>query len=80
MPYDFLLYPRTVRDRLPRIPVPLAIGDRDAVLDLQAVFAQCYEDGAFEDVVDYRQDPPSPPFHADDVAWMEELLREKGKR
>lgn len=75
MPYDFLLYPRTVRDRLSRIPVPLAIGDRDAVLDLQAVFAQCYED-----VVDYRQSPPPPPFHADDIAWMEELLRGKGKR
>lgn len=80
LPYDFLLYPRTVRDRLPRIPVPLAIGDRDAVLDLQAVFNQCYEDGAYEDMVDYRQEPPPPPFSAEDAAWIDQLLKEKGRR
>ncbi|MCS6830319.1 MAG: DUF4058 family protein [bacterium] len=80
MPYDFLLYPRTVRDRLPRIPIPLAIGDRDVVLDLQAVFNQCYEDGAYEDVVDYRQQPAPPAFGAEDTAWIDQLLREKGRR
>lgn len=80
LPYDFLLYPRTVRDRLPRIPVPLAIGDRDVVLDLQAVFNQCYEDGAFEDVVDYRQAPPPPPLSEEDMAWIDQLLKEKGRR
>ncbi|GBC94800.1 hypothetical protein HRbin16_00585 [bacterium HR16] len=79
-PYDFLLYPRTVRERLPRIPVPLAIGDRDAVLDLQAVFNQCYEDGAYEDVVDYHKDPPPPPFSAEDMTWIDQLLKERGKR
>ncbi len=80
MPYDFLLYPRTVRERLPRIPVPLAIGDRDVVLDLQAVFHQCYEDGAYEDVVDYRKEPPPPAFSAEDSAWIDQLLKEKGRR
>ncbi len=79
-PYDFLLYPRTVRERLPRIPAPLAIGDRDAVLDLQAVLNQCYENGAYQDVVDYRQDPPPPPFSAEDMGWIEQLLKEKGRR
>ncbi|GIV18207.1 MAG: hypothetical protein KatS3mg022_3642 [Armatimonadota bacterium] len=79
-PYDFLLYPRTVRDRLPRIPIPLAIGDRDAVLDLQAVLLQCYQDGAYEDVVDYRREPPPPPFSAEDSAWIEQLLRDTGRR
>ncbi len=80
MPYDFLLYPRTVRERLPRIPVPLAIGDRDVVLDLQAVFHQCYEDGAYEDVVDYRKEPPPPAFSVEDSAWIDQLLKEKGRR
>lgn len=67
MPYEFLLYPRTVRDRLPRIPVPLAIGDREVALDPQAVFNQCYEDGAFEDVVDYRHRPRLP--HSPQRTW-----------
>jgi len=79
-PYDFFLYPRTVRERLPRIPIPLAIGDRDVVLDLQAVLDRCYEDGAYEDIVDYRREPPPPPFSAEDLEWIDQLLKAKGKR
>jgi len=79
-PYDFFLYPRTVRERLPRIPVPLAIGDRNAVLDLQAVLTQCYEDGAYEDIIDYRREPPPPPFSAETLEWIDQLLKAKGKR
>jgi hypothetical protein len=79
-PNEFLLYPRTVRERLPRIPIPLAIGDRSAVLDLQAVLNQCYEDGAYEDIIDYRRDPPPPPFSPEDLQWIDQLLRSKGKR
>ncbi len=79
-PATFLLYPRTVRERLPRIGVPLATGDRDAVLDLGAVLTQCYEDGAYGDIIDYHQEPPPPPFSAEDTAWIDQLLREKGLR
>jgi len=79
-PENFLLYPRTIRERLPRIPVPLAIGDREACLDLQAVLDQCYEDGAYEDIVDYRRDPPPPPLRADDLEWLDQRLRQLGKR
>ncbi|MCS7208452.1 MAG: DUF4058 family protein [Fimbriimonadales bacterium] len=79
-PERFLLYPRTVRERLPVIPIPLAIGEGEVALDLQALFNQCYEDGAYGDVVDYRELPPPPPFSAEDVAWMDALLRQKGLR
>jgi hypothetical protein len=79
-PENFLLYPRTIRERLPRIPVPLAIGDREACLDLQAVLDQCYEDGAYEDIVDYRRDPPPPPLSADDLEWLYLRLRQLGRR
>ena len=78
-PENFLLYPRTIRERLPRIPVPLAIGDREVCLDLQAVLDQCYEDGAYEDIVDYRRDPP-PPLSADDLEWLDQRLRQLGRR
>lgn len=40
-PEHYLLYPRTVRERLPVIPIPLAIGDGNAPLDVQAVIDQC---------------------------------------
>ncbi|MDT7961146.1 MAG: DUF4058 family protein [Armatimonadota bacterium] len=61
------------------IPIPLAGEDKPARLDLQAVVAQCYEDGAYELRVDYRSDPPPPPFSEEDLRWIDALLREKGK-
>jgi len=79
-PENFLLYPRTIRERLPRIPVPLAIGDQEACLDLQALLNQCYEDGAYEDILDYRRDPPPPPLRAEDMEWLDQHLRKLGKR
>jgi hypothetical protein len=73
------VYPLTLRQPLPRIVIPLAEPDPDAVLDLQAVFDQCYENGAYADLIDYTDDPKValPP---DDAAWVAELLREKGQR
>lgn len=79
-PWHFWLYPRTVRERLPVIPIPLAVGDGFARLDMQAVVNQCYEDGAYEATLDYREPPPPPPFSAEDEAWLDALLREQGLR
>lgn len=79
-PYLFWLYPRTVRERLPVIPVPLAVGDGFAQLDLQALVNQCYEDGVYEASIDYRQPPPPPPFSEEDMAWIDALLKAKGLR
>jgi Protein of unknown function (DUF4058) len=39
------IYPRRLRERLPRLGVPLAESDPDVVLDLQAVVAKVYEAG-----------------------------------
>ena len=43
----FELYPRTLRQRLPRIKIPLADEDPDTSLDLQAAFEQVYVDGRY---------------------------------
>lgn len=79
-PHNFWLYPLTVRDRLPTIPIPLAIGDGFASLELQSIVNQCYEDGAYEATLDYREPPPPPPFAEDDLAWIDALLRAGGLR
>jgi len=76
----YYAYPRTVRERLPVIPVPLLAEDKSARLDLQAVVNQCYADGAYAVRIDYRRDPPPPAFSEDDARWMDALLREKGLR
>jgi len=72
-------WPVTLRQRLPRVAVPLCEGDADFVLDLQAMLNQCYDAGRYEEKIDYRREPPVP-FAAEDAAWADALLREKGLR
>lgn len=71
----FQLYPRRLRDRLPRIRLPLAAPDADLVLDLQAVLARTYEAGGYVDRLDYSA-PCLPPLSPEDQRWADELIRE----
>jgi hypothetical protein len=71
----FEIYPRTLRDRLPRFRIPLAGDDPDVVLDMQAVLAQTYEAGRFRNRPDYDA-PCVPPLSPDDQAWADRLIRE----
>lgn len=75
----FELYPRRLRDRLPRIPIPLANDDRDARLDLQAVLELAYERGAYRDQLRYDR-PCSPPLNSSDDAWAKELVSRATQR
>jgi hypothetical protein len=68
----------TVRERLPAIPIPLADGDPDASLDLQAAFAQVYERGGYDYLLDYQQ-PLIPPLSAEDVAWFSKTIASGGR-
>jgi len=62
-----------LQQRLPRIHVPLQAGDPDVVLDLQAVFNRCYNEGAYARRLDYRSEPPTP-LEGDDAQWADALL------
>lgn len=75
----YQLYPRTVRQPLPRVGIPLRAEDGEVVLDLQAVFQRCYDSAPYARLLDYRSEPlaPLPPA---DAAWADALLREKGLR
>jgi hypothetical protein len=70
----FELYPRRLQERLPRVRIPLAEGDRDVVLDVQAVLAQTYDAGSYADRLDYAQ-PCRPALSAEDQTWAEEQIR-----
>ncbi len=50
---------------LPRVRVPLAGSDPDRILDLQAIFREVYEAGAFQRVVHYRKAPRIPLTNGD---------------
>lgn len=69
--YD--LYLRTIRDRLPNIAIPLAAGDADVSLDLQAAIAEVYRRGRFDLRIDYSQ-PAEPPLAPRDEQWPKELV------
>ncbi|MBI4614054.1 MAG: DUF4058 family protein [Planctomycetes bacterium] len=64
------IYRFGVRDRLPRIAIPLLVPDPDVVLDLPAIFEQVYERGSYRRRIDYRS-PALPPLSPDDASWAQ---------
>lgn len=76
---DFELYPIPLRNRLPRIRVPLASGDDDATLDLQDVVTRSYDIGPYPERLNYNQ-PPEPSLSPEDDAWADQILRNAGLR
>lgn len=68
-----------LRQRLPRLRIPLSEGEPDASLDLQAAFNRVYDGGRFREETDYNA-PPLVALEGDDADWADLLLREKGLR
>lgn len=73
------VWPILLRQRLPRIPVPLRSADPEAAADLQALLESVYERSAYDLKIDYRREP-KPPLRGEDAAWADELLRKQGRR
>lgn len=73
------VYHFTVRQRFPRIDVPLRSPDPDVMLDLPAAFGDCYEEGAYYLQIDYRN-PPTESLRREDEEWADTLLRDAGLR
>ena len=76
---DFTLYPVNLREMLPCIPVPLANGDPDVLLDLRVAAIRTYQDGPYLRLVDYSAEPV-PSLKPEDAAWADEMLRAAGLR
>jgi Protein of unknown function (DUF4058) len=75
--FRFELYPRGLPHRLPRIRVPLAEGDPDVILDLQAVLEKTYDPGCYRERLRYDQ-PCHPPLPDSDTEWANSLLANAG--
>jgi hypothetical protein len=71
---EFDLYPRTLKQRLPKIAVPLAYDDPEVVLDVQAVLEQTYGDGCYADRIDYGV-PCIPPLSRAEKAWAKQIIK-----
>jgi hypothetical protein len=72
-PERYEIYSATLQKRLPRFRLPLAADDRDTVLDLQASFSRCYDQGAFSSKIDYSRDPQLA-LQDEDRTWLNEVL------
>ena len=77
--WEFELWPSSVRERLPRVAVPLLGNLPDMVLDLQAAFDWTYDIGPYSRIVDYRAEP-TPALQQGDAVWADALLQEAGSR
>lgn len=72
----FWVWPATVRERLPRVAVPLDSDVEDVVLDLQPVLDRTYDEGRYVARIDYSR-PPEPPLNPEDAEWADALLKER---
>jgi len=69
------VYDWTLRNPLPKIPIPLADGDSDTVLNLQSVFGETYDRAGYDYAIDYTQDV-QPPLTENDAAWAAALTKD----
>ena len=68
------VWPVTLKERLPTVPVPLLPEDPDVPLDLQAALAGIYDVFGYDLLVDYSK-PPDVPLAEADAAWAHEQVR-----
>ncbi len=67
------IWPLSIRDTLPPIPVPLDPDVADVVLDLRVCIDQVYDGGRYAEQLDYSK-PPARPLREPDATWAHELL------
>jgi hypothetical protein len=73
------VYPIPLARRFPVVGVPLAHGDPDVPLDLQAAFNRCWEEGPYPGLLRYHAPPPGT-LSEEELAWCVARLRETGLR
>jgi hypothetical protein len=65
------IWPISLREPLPKVPVPLLPPDPDVPLDLQAALQACFDLVGYERLLDYAALPPA--LSDDDVTWVAEI-------
>ena len=78
-PENVFLVPIRLRDRLPKLAVPLRQGDPQVTVDLQSLLEEVYAKAQYGRRIDYAR-PPEPPLSAEDEDWADALLRGAGRR
>jgi hypothetical protein len=74
------IWPLSLREPIPPLPVPLRQSDPDVPLDLTAALARVYSSARYDLRIDYRQAPPPPELPPEDATWLDAHLRARGLR
>lgn len=74
------IWPVSLREALPTLPIPLLPPDPDIALDLNIALGQIYARARYERRIDYRAAPPPPELSPEDAAWIDAHLRARGLR
>lgn len=73
------LYTFSVQQAIPSFQLPLQSEDIEPILDIQSLLNSIYNRARYHLRIDYNLEPV-PPLKADNAAWCDTLLREKGLR
>lgn len=73
------VYAIPLSSRLPRVRIPLAADDQDVILDLQAAFTRCWDEGPYPELLRYEGPPPGN-LTPEEVHWCEDMPRQAGLR
>lgn len=68
------LYAFSLRQPIPKVPIPLMSGEELPILDLQKLLNHVYERGRYHLAIDYHQ-PLQPSLSQEDQQWIESLLK-----
>lgn len=74
------IWPLSLREPIKLVPIPLRHPDPAIPFDLGAAIHDAYRRARYDLEIDYRQPPPPPELSADDAAWLDAHLRERGLR
>lgn len=74
------IWPLSLREPLPIVPVPLREGDADIPLDLTQALQRIYSSARYDLRIDYTKAPPPPALSPEDAAWLNTLLQAAGVR
>ncbi len=74
------IWPLTLPEPIPIVPVPLLPPDADLPLDLGQALATIYDRSGYDLRIDYTQPPPPPPLSAEEITWLNEHLHKAGLR
>ena len=73
------VWPISISQTLPIVPIPLLPGDPDVMLNLQEALDKIYDQGMYGDAIDYKL-PPDVKLTAEQERWADQRLREMNLR